>query len=248
MNNKLLEVRDLQVAIDDKQIINNINLDIDKAQIHAIMGPNGSGKSTFSYTLMGHPKYKITSGLILFNKKDVTNLLVDQRAKAGIFLAFQYPYEIEGLTLRTFLRQAYNSLYRGTNKELDFDQFEKYLVEMADILKIKSEFLQRSLNFGFSGGEKKKAEVLQLAVLQPKLAILDELDSGLDIDALRIVCNGITKIKNINSDMSLLIITHYPKILNFLEPDFVHILKNGRIVESGNKNLATLIENEGYKE
>lgn len=247
MNNLLLEVKDLQVLVDDKNILNNIDLDINKGKIHAIMGPNGSGKSTFSYTLMGHPKYNVISGQILFNGTDIKKISVDLRAKKGIFLAFQYPYEIEGLTLRSFLRQAYSSLYKGTVKELDFDQFEDYLSNMAKDLKIKPEFLQRSLNFGFSGGEKKKAEILQLAVLQPKLAILDEIDSGLDVDALRIVCDGIKKVKELNPEMSLLIITHYPRILNFLEPDFVHIFKNGSIVESGDKNLAIYIENEGYR-
>ncbi|MFH1461554.1 MAG: Fe-S cluster assembly ATPase SufC [bacterium] len=247
MNNLLLEAKDLQVLVNDKKILNNIDLDINKGQIHAIMGPNGSGKSTFSYALMGHPKYNVISGQILLDGDDITKLPVDLRAKKGVFLAFQYPYEIEGLTLRSFLRQAYASLYKGTDKELDFDQFEDYLSQKALDLKIKPEFLGRSLNFGFSGGEKKKAEILQLAVLQPKLAILDEIDSGLDVDALRIVCDGIKKVKELNPQMSLLIITHYPRILNFLEPDFVHILKDGFIVESGDKNLAIHIENEGYK-
>ncbi len=247
MKNRLLVIKDLEVLIEDKKILNKINLDIEKGHIHAIMGPNGSGKSTLSYTLMGHPKYKIVSGAVFFDGQDITRLPVDQRAKKGIFLAFQYPYEIEGLTLKSFLRQSYNSLYNGTEKELDFDQFEDFLKERADSLEIGSEFLQRSVNFGFSGGEKKKAEVLQLAVLQPKLAILDEIDSGLDVDALRVVCDSIKKVKENNPEMSLLIITHYPRILKFLEPDFVHILKTGSIVESGNKDLASFIENEGYK-
>ena len=259
MKNRLLVIKDLEVLIEDKKILNKINLDIEKGHIHAIMGPNGSGKSTLSYALMGHPKYKIVSGTVtlnvstlvfsseFFDGQDITKLPVDQRAKKGIFLAFQYPYEIEGLTLKSFLRQSYNSLYNGTEKELDFDQFEDFLKERADSLEIGSEFLQRSVNFGFSGGEKKKAEVLQLAVLQPKLAILDEIDSGLDVDALRVVCDSIKKVKEDNPEMSLLIITHYPRILKFLEPDFVHILKTGSIVESGNKDLASFIENEGYK-
>lgn len=247
MKNRLLVIKDLEVLIKDKKILNKINLDIEKGHIHAIMGPNGSGKSTLSLSLMGHPSYKIKSGNIFFDGRDITTLPVDQRAKKGIFLAFQYPYEIEGLTLKSFLRQAYNSLYNGTEKELSFDQFEEYLNKKTDDLKINSDFLQRSLNYGFSGGEKKKAEILQLAVLQPKLAILDEIDSGLDIDALRIVCESIKRVKKDNPEMSLLIITHYPRILKFLEPDFVHILKTGSIVESGNKDLATFIENQGYK-
>jgi Fe-S cluster assembly ATP-binding protein len=248
VEHKLLDVKNLQVIIDDKKIINDMNLTIEPGQFHAIMGPNGSGKSTFSYTLMGHPKYNVKKGRIIFDGQDITNLPVESRAKAGLFLAFQYPHEIEGLSLKSFLRQAYNALYKGTENELDFDEFEEYSASKANYLKIKPEFLNRSLNFGFSGGEKKKAEVLQLAVLQPKLAVLDEIDSGLDVDALRIVCESIKKVRQINPDMSLLIITHYPRILNFLEPDFVHVLKDGRIVESGDKNLATLIENEGYKE
>lgn len=247
MEHKLLNVKNLQVSVDDKKIIKDINLTIGHGQIHAIMGPNGSGKSTFSYTLMGHPKYNVKKGQIIFDGQNISALSVDKRAKLGLFLAFQYPYEIEGLSLKSFLRQSYNSLYKGTEKELDFDQFEEYLTKIANSLNVKLEFLQRSLNFGFSGGEKKKAEVLQLAILQPKLAILDEIDSGLDVDALHIVCDVIKKVKSINPDMSLLIITHYPRILNFLEPDFVHILKNGRIIESGDKNLAILIENKGYK-
>ncbi len=247
MKDILLTIKDLEVLIKDKKILNKINLDIESSQIHAIMGPNGSGKSTLSLTLMGHPNYKVTSGSMFFDGQDIINLPVDKRAKKGLFLAFQYPYEIEGLTLKSFLRQSFNSLYNGTEKELNFDQFEDFLKEKSDSLNIGSEFLQRSVNFGFSGGEKKKAEILQLAVLQPKLAILDEIDSGLDVDALRVVCDSIKKVRQDNPEMSLLIITHYPRILRFLEPDFVHILKSGSIIESGNKDLATRVENEGYK-
>ena len=247
MKDALLTIKDLEVLIKDKKILNKINLDIESGQIHAIMGPNGSGKSTLSLTLMGYPNYKVTSGSMFFDGQDIINLPVDKRAKNGLFLAFQYPYEIEGLAFKSFLRQSYNSLYNGTEKELNFDQFEDFLKEKSDSLNIGSEFLQRSVNFGFSGGEKKKAEILQLAVLQPKLAILDEIDSGLDVDALRVVCDSIKKVRKDNPEMSLLIITHYPRILRFLEPDFVHILKSGSIVESGNKDLATRVENEGYK-
>ncbi|MBD3273201.1 Fe-S cluster assembly ATPase SufC [Candidatus Dependentiae bacterium] len=247
MEKTLLEVKNLSVCVEGKQILNNLNLNIKSGQIHAIMGPNGSGKSTFSYSLIGHPKYQISSGQFMFYGQDITRLPVDKKAKNGIFLAFQYPYEIEGLSLRNFLRQSYNSLYSGTEKELSFEEFNAYLVEKTQDLKINSDFLQRGVNFGFSGGEKKKAEILQLAVLEPKLAVLDEIDSGLDVDSLRVVCESIKKVKLNNPSMSLLIITHYPRILHFLEPDFVHILKKGSIVESGNKALATTIENEGYK-
>ena len=242
----LLKIENLEVLVENKKIINQLNFNLKHGDIHAIMGPNGSGKSTLAYTIMGHPNYKIASGNIFFDGENITNLSVDQRAKEGIFLAFQNPYEIEGLTLKNFLRQAYNSLYSGTSKELNFDQFEEYLKEKTVNLNINEEFLNRSLNLGFSGGEKKRAEILQLAVLQPKLVILDEIDSGLDVDALRMICTEIIKITKTNPEMSLIIITHYPRILHFLEPQFVHILQKGKIIESGDKTLAEKIEKSGY--
>jgi Fe-S cluster assembly ATP-binding protein len=242
----ILEIKDLVVLVDNKKILNGINLNIAQGQIHAIMGPNGSGKSSLAYTLMGRQGYKIESGEIYFDGLNINNTSVDIRAKLGLFLSFQAPYEIEGLSIKTFLRESYNALYNKTDKALSFDKFNNYLDEKINLLNINPEFLDRSLNVGFSGGEKKKLEILQLAVLQPKFVILDELDSGLDVDALKIVCAGINKIKNNNKNLTILVITHYYNILKFLEPDFVHILKNGKIIKTGDKNLALEIEKEGY--
>ncbi len=243
---KILEIKDLIVSIDNKHVLNGVNLNITPGEIHAIMGPNGSGKSSLAYTLAGRPGYNIVSGKILLDGQELNNLSVDVRAKKGLFLSFQAPYEIEGLTLKKFLRESYNALYNKTDKALSFDGFNKYLQEKIELLNIDSKFLDRSLNVGFSGGEKKKTEVLQLAVLQPRFVILDELDSGLDVDALCTVCAGINKIKKNNPDMTIIVITHYSNILKFLEPDFVHVFKNGKIVLSGNKYLAHKIEQEGY--
>ncbi|MFH1643712.1 MAG: Fe-S cluster assembly ATPase SufC [bacterium] len=242
---KLLEIKKLHVSIKNKQILNGINLNIDQGQVHAIMGPNGSGKSTLALTLMGNPKYKIESGQIFFAGKDITNIPVDQRAKLGMFLSLQHPYEIEGVTLRDFLRQAYNSIY--SDNHLSPKEFNKLLNEKLQELKISESFVDRYLNIGFSGGEKKLAETLQMAVLNPKLAILDELDSGLDIDALQNVCNSINNLKKSNPKISILIITHYQRILKFLKPGFVHVMQNGKIVQSGDFGLAEQLEKTGYK-
>ncbi len=244
--NKILEIKNLSVCVNDKKILKNVNLSIENGQIHAIMGPNGSGKSTLSYTLMGMPGYKINDGQIFFNGQIINNLSVNLRAKMGLFLAFQNPYEIEGLSIRTFLRAAYNSLYLGTDKELDFDQFEEYLQTKVKQLSINPEFLKRSLNVGFSGGEKKRLEVLQLSVLQPKLIILDEIDSGLDVDALRDVCTAVDQIRRDSPEISIIVITHYPRILKYLKPDFVHIMQDGAIINSSDISLAEKIEQEGY--
>ena len=243
----LLTIKDLQVSIDDKEILTGINLVLHKGEVHAIMGPNGSGKSTLAYTLMGHPKYIITVGSIELNGDDVTHMPVDKRAQAGLFLGFQYPFEIEGVTLRDFLRQSYNALYGGTEKQLGLKDFRALLEDKMKLLNVAPEFIDRSVNVGFSGGEKKRAEVLQLAVLQPKLAILDEIDSGLDIDALRIVCEGIERVRYDNPEMSLLVITHYQRILKYLEPDVVHVMQAGKIVRSGTKELAHELERVGYE-
>lgn len=243
----LFSIKDFSASTNNKQILKDINLNIAPGQIHAIMGPNGSGKSTLALTLMGHPKYKITNGTITLNGKDITALSPDQRAKAGLFLAFQNPHEIEGISLRDFLRQSYNALHKGTDKELSPLEFRNLLSKKIKLLKVKPDFVERSINYKFSGGEKKRAEILQLAVLQPKLAILDEIDSGLDIDALKIVCDGINSIKKENPKMSLLIITHYPRILSYLKPSVVHVLQNGSIIKSGDKSLALALESEGYK-
>jgi len=246
--NNLLNIENLNVKVDDKHILKNLDLKIENGQIHAIMGPNGSGKSTLAYTLMGHPKYKIESGNISFENKIINNLPVDQRSKLGLFLALQYPYEIEGVTLQDFLRQSYNTHYQNSDKKLNAKGFSDLLNEKMKLLEIEESFVKRYLNVGFSGGEKKLTETLQLAVLQPKLAILDELDSGLDVDALKKACKAINKIKKDNTGMALLVITHYNRILKYLEPNFVHIMKNGKITKSGNKDLAFEIENKGYLE
>jgi Fe-S cluster assembly ATP-binding protein len=247
VNKKLLSIKNLKVSVETKTILDEINLEISSGQIHAIMGPNGSGKSTLANTLMGHPKYKVQKGQILFADQDITSLSADKRAKLGLFLVMQNPYEIEGVVLKDFLRQAYNALYKGTAKELDLKGFQNLLSEKMGLLKIKPEFVARFINVGFSGGEKKRAEVLQLAVLQPKLAILDEIDSGLDIDALKIVCDGLNKIKADSKEISFLIITHYPRILHYLNPDFVHVMQHGKIVKSGDISVAQEIEKIGYK-
>jgi Fe-S cluster assembly ATP-binding protein len=247
VNKILLLIENLKVSVENKIILNGISLNIEQGQIHAIMGPNGSGKSTLANTLMGHPKYKIESGQIAFAGTEISQISADKRARLGLFLAMQNPYEIEGVVLKDFLRQAYNAIYKGTEKELDLKGFKNLLSEKMELLKIKPEFVERFINVGFSGGEKKRAEVLQLAVLQPKLAILDEIDSGLDVDALKIVCDGLNKIKTESKDISFLIITHYPRILHYLKPDFVHVMQHGMIVKSGDYNIAYEIEKMGYK-
>jgi len=243
----LLDIKNLYVSVNDKTILNGINLNILSGQIHAIMGPNGSGKSTLANTIMGNPKYKVDKGKILFNGQDITNMPVDKRAKLGIFLSMQNPYEIVGVTLKSFLHQSYNAIYKGIPKELNFDEFEQLLSEKIKLLALKSGFVNRDINFGFSGGEKKLSEVLQLAILQPKLVILDEIDSGLDIDALKIVCEALNKIKKDSKDTTFLIITHYPRILNYLQPDVINLIKDGKIIKSGNRELIKEIETSGYK-
>ena len=246
--NSLLNVSDLKVKIEDKNILNGVTLTIKPGQIHVIMGPNGSGKSTLAYTLMGHPKYEVTGGSATLHDKDLVSMPVDVRAKNGLFLAFQYPFEIAGVMLKDFLRQSYNALYAETDKQIGMKAFNQLVQHKLEILKMKPEFIDRMVNVGFSGGEKKRAEVLQLAVLQPKLAILDEIDSGLDVDALRSVCEGLNAVKADDPSVSYLIITHYQRILNYIKPDFVHIMQEGRIVKSGGPELALEVEETGYEE
>lgn len=243
----LLEVRNLQVSIEDKKILNGISLTIKPGQVHAIMGPNGSGKSSLSYTVMGHPRYTITGGEIVFCDQVINELSPDKRAKLGLFLAMQNPLEIEGIPLKDFLRQAYNALYDGTPKQLRLKEFAHHLARKLELLKIDLSFVERPVNVGFSGGEKKRSEMLQLAVLEPKLAILDEIDSGLDIDALRIVCNSINAIRADNQETSFLLITHYQRILDYVTPDFVHVMQEGKIVRSGGPELAQELEKIGYE-
>lgn|SRR3989338_6525410 len=240
-----LEVRDLHVNIEGKEILKGVSLNVDKGQVVAVMGPNGSGKSTLAYALMGHPRYEITSGKIFINGEDVTNLGADERAKKGLFLSFQYPPEISGVSVSNFLRTALNAK-RTENKKISVMDFHKLLKEKMELLKFDKSFALRYLNEGFSGGEKKKAEILQMAVLQPSIGILDETDSGLDVDSLRIVANGINKLKG--KEMGVLLITHYQRILNHITPDKVHIFVDGDIVKSGGKELALEVEERGYEE
>jgi Fe-S cluster assembly ATP-binding protein len=242
MENKLLKIENLKTQIEEKQILKGLNLEIGKGEVHVIMGPNGAGKSTLANTLMGHPKYSITEGEIIFEGEVINNLKADERAKKGIFLSFQYPEEIPGVTVENFLRTAKTAV---TGKPLKVMAFKKQLKEKMELLEMKEEYAARYLNQGFSGGEKKKNEILQMAILEPKLAILDETDSGLDVDAIRIVSQGVSNLKN--EDNSILIITHHNKILDYLEPDFVHILVDGRIVKTGDYSLAKEIEANGYE-
>lgn len=238
----VLDIKNLKVLVDDTEVIKDISLSINAGETHSIMGPNGSGKSSLALTIMGHPNYNVTNGSILFHGEDLSKLKADERSKKGIFLAFQNPIEIEGVTIKEFLYQTYMAHF----PDASLQSFEKALVENLKLLKIKNEFIGRSINFGFSGGEKKRVEILQLAMIKPKLAILDEIDSGLDVDALKAVCFGINQIKKEHSDMALIIITHYPRILHYLTTQFVHIMKKGEIVQSDGADLAEQIEKHGY--
>ena len=241
-----LEVKNLHVKIEDKEIVKGLNLKVDKGQVVALMGPNGSGKSTLAYALMGHPKYEITSGKILLNGKDVTKAKPDERAKKGLFLSFQYPHEISGVSVSNFLRIALNAKREASGeKPISVIDFYKFLQEKMKSLKIDKSFALRYLNEGFSGGEKKRMEILQMSVLEPKIGILDETDSGLDVDALKTVANGINDIKG--SKMGILLITHYQRILNYVTPDKVHIMMDGKIVKSDDKKLALKVEKKGYE-
>jgi Fe-S cluster assembly ATP-binding protein len=238
-----LEIKDLHVSVDGKQILKGIDLSIRQGEIHALMGPNGSGKSTLCYAIMGHPKYRIEKGEILFNGKDITGMKPDERAKLGLFLSFQHPSEIEGVSIANFLRTSHNATNNGN--KMGLQDFQKLLREKMELLKIDKSFASRYINMGFSGGEKKKGEILQLAVLNPKIAILDETDSGLDIDALRTVAKGITAISK-QSSTGLLLITHYQRLLEYVRPDYVHIMMDGRIAMSGDQSLAEHLEEKGY--
>ena len=242
----MLSIKNLKVSVDDTQILNGINLDVKPGEFHVIMGPNGSGKSSLSYTIMGHPRYTITEGTISVDGAVINDLSPDKRAKLGIFLAMQHPLEIEGVTLKDFLRQAYNALYDGTPRQLRLKEFALHLISKLDLLGIDVSFAERPINVGFSGGEKKRAEMLQLAVLQPKMVILDEIDSGLDVDALKTVCQALNTIKAANPELSVILITHYSRILQHLNPQFVHILQKGNLVQSGGVELALTIEDSGF--
>jgi len=240
-----IEINNLHVQVESKEILKGINLTFEPGKIHVIMGPNGAGKSTLSYALMGHPKYNITQGKILLNGKDITDIPTDQRAKAGLFLSFQYPVEIPGIRLSHFLRTAVNN---HREKKLSVLEFQELLKQKMDLLKMDHSFSRRYLNEGFSGGEKKRAEILQLLLLEPKYAILDETDSGLDIDAMKIVAENINLLRQNKSQMGIIIITHYKRFVELLHPDKVSILLDGRIIKEGDASLINEIDEKGFKE
>jgi len=242
-----LIIKDLHVSIEGKEILKGLNLAVKTGEVHAIMGPNGTGKSTLAYTLMGHPSYEVTQGEIWFKGENILTKSPDERSRQGLFLAFQYPVSIPGVTVANFLRTALNSRRRALNpadKGISIPEFRKMLLEKMDLLKMDSKVAGRYLNDGFSGGEKKRAEILQMAMLKPEIAVLDETDSGLDIDALRIVSEGVTALTG--PDMGVLVITHYQRLLNYIKPQYVHIMYNGIIVESGGPTLAVKLEEQGY--
>ncbi len=246
----LLELKNLHVALEDgTEIVKGVDLSVDTNQIHAIMGPNGSGKSTLAYALMGHPAYQITEGQILFDGEDVTELEADERAQRGLFLAFQYPHAVPGVTVTSFLRSAINATRKARNDGEDdpvsIKDFRQDMLAAMEKLKVPRELAQRYLNDGFSGGEKKRVEILQMAMLKPRMAVLDETDSGLDIDALKTVANGVREL--VGEETGALVITHYQRILNYVQPDFVHVFVDGRIVEEGGPELAHKLEAEGYE-
>jgi Fe-S cluster assembly ATP-binding protein len=245
----LLEIKNLHVAIEDgTEIVCGVDLALNTNEVHAMMGPNGSGKSTLAYALMGHPAYAITEGEILLDGENLVEMEADERAQRGLFLAFQYPHAVPGVTVTNFLRSALNAVRKAKNGGEDdpvpIPEFRKQLTEAMDALRVPREMMSRYLNEGFSGGEKKRVEILQMAILRPRIAVLDETDSGLDIDALKIVAEGVGKL--VGPDMGALVITHYQRILNYIDPDHVHVFVDGRIVESGGPELAHKLEAEGY--
>ena len=241
----MLKINDLHASVEDKSILKGINLEIKKGEVHAIMGPNGSGKSTLASVIAGKEEYEVKKGEILLNGEDIEDLSAEERAHKGIFMSFQYPVEIPGVTVTNFMKTAINETRKARgSKEMPANEMLKLIREKSELLEIDRKFLSRSLNEGFSGGEKKRNEIFQMAMLEPKIAILDETDSGLDIDALRIVANGVNKLKS--EDNAIVIITHYQRLLDYIIPDFVHVLYNGRIVKSGTKELAHEIEEKGY--
>ena len=242
---ELLKIQDLYACIGEISILKGINLEIKPGEIHAIMGPNGSGKSTLAKVLSGHPAYEITAGQIIFEGKDLLELDAEQRSIAGIFMGFQYPVEVPGVNNAEFLRMAHNARrVSAGEEEIDPLDFDELLSEKMKMLGMEKKYKERNLNDGFSGGEKKKNEILQMAILQPRLSILDETDSGLDIDALRIVSEGVNKLRSENN--ALILITHYQRLLDYIKPDFVHVLNKGKIIKSGDKSLALELESQGY--
>lgn len=241
----MLKIENLHVAVDGKEILKGIDLTVNAGEVHAIMGPNGSGKSTLSYILSGREGYEITQGSIAYKGRDLTELSVDERASAGVFLAFQYPIEIPGVTTMTFLKESVNAQRKARDEEeLDAVRFLKLVREKAKALNVSDDMLKRAVNVGFSGGEKKRAEILQMALLEPSLAVLDETDSGLDIDALKIVADGVNTQRS--AERAMIVITHYQRLLNYIVPDHVHVLSHGRIARSGGRELALELEESGY--
>lgn len=241
----MLKIENLHASVEDKAILRGINLEVKAGEVHAIMGPNGSGKSTLASVIAGKEEYQVTEGHILFNDENIDDLAAEERAHKGIFLSFQYPIEIPGVSVTNFMKTAINETRKARGlQEMPAKEMLKLIREKSELLEIDRKFLSRSLNEGFSGGEKKRNEIFQMAMLEPKLAILDETDSGLDIDALRIVANGVNKLKS--KDNAVIVITHYQRLLEYIVPDFVHVLYNGRIVKSGGKELAHQLEEKGY--
>jgi Fe-S cluster assembly ATP-binding protein len=242
-----IDIRNLHVSIEDREILKGVDLVVRQGEVHALMGPNGTGKSTLAYTLMGHPNYVVTEGEVWFKGQNILEISPDERAHMGLFLAFQYPVSIPGVSVANFLRTAINARRKAENPEdkgIPVPEFRRLLKERMDLLRMDHSFAGRYLNEGFSGGEKKRAEVLQMAAIQPEIAVMDETDSGLDIDALRIVSEGVNALRG--PDLGVLVITHYQRILNYIKPDFVHIMMEGRIVETGGPELALHLEEEGY--
>jgi len=243
--NGLLEIKNLHASVDGKAILKGINLKVNKGEVHAIMGPNGSGKSTLAKVLAGHPSYEVTGGEVIYNGKNLLEMSPDARAREGVFMAFQYPVEIPGVSNAQFLRLAYNEKQKHLGQEeLDPLEFKDLLKEKAALVEMDASFMTRSVNEGFSGGEKKRNEILQMAVLDPDLSVLDETDSGLDIDALRIVAEGVNKLHS--PEKASIVVTHYQRLLNYIVPDFVHVLSAGKIVKEGGKELALELEEKGY--
>jgi Fe-S cluster assembly ATP-binding protein len=245
-NNPILQVKNLKVSINDTEVLKDLNLTINYGEIHAIMGQNGSGKSTFSKVIAGHPSYQVLNGTIIFKGKNILNLEPDQRSHLGIFLAFQYPIEIPGVSNEDFLRLAYNSKLKYQNKsEIDPIQFLLIITEKLKLIDMSTVFLSRNVNEGFSGGEKKRNEILQMILLDPELAILDETDSGLDIDALKIISKGINHY--MNEKKAIILITHYQRLLEYVKPDYIHVMQDGKIIKTGNSELANELEKKGYQ-
>ncbi len=241
----MLSIKNLKVSVEGKQILNGINLEVKAGEVHAIMGPNGSGKSTLAHAIAGRENYEVVEGHIIYKGKDILELSIDERAREGVFLAFQYPVEVPGVSTTNFLKHALNAVRKQQGKEqMDAMEMLKLIKEKAKLVETDEKLLSRSLNEGFSGGEKKRNEILQMAVLEPQLAILDETDSGLDIDALKVVANGVNKLRSKNN--AIIVVTHYQRLLNYIIPDFVHVLYQGKIVKSGGKELALKLEEQGY--